>query len=329
MVLGQGRQRQSYSELSYIFTTNIVQVGRLNLLTPSRISSAARLIQTGDLIPVNLPLPDPSVPAFDREPFVHTIKETVPNLIFDDTYHLNTQSGTQFDGFRHFAHLLSGRFYNGATADDFRSTTGEHKCSVHHLANHGIAGRGVLIDVAAWAAGQGKPIDPWTRHEISYADVLAAGRSQGIDIRPAAKGGDILPGDILFVRSGWTASYASLSASQREKLGHRKTAAGQENETVFAGMSQEQEVKEWLHDCYFAAVAGDSPTFEAWPAKAPGEYLHEHLLSLWGVLIGEMLDLERLAETCRKLGRWTFFFAAAPANVPGGVGTHVNGQAIF
>ena len=24
---------------------------------------------------------------------------------------------------------------------------------------------------------------------------------------------------------------------------------------------------DWLHDCYFAAVAGDSPTFEAWPTN--------------------------------------------------------------
>lgn len=30
---------------------------------------------------------------------------------------------------------------------------------------------------------------------------------------------------------------------------------------------------DWLHDCYFAAVAGDSPTFEAWPTNQ-GEKHH-------------------------------------------------------
>ena len=30
---------------------------------------------------------------------------------------------------------------------------------------------------------------------------------------------------------------------------------------------------DWLHDCYFAAVAGDSPTFEAWPTNQ-GERHH-------------------------------------------------------
>jgi hypothetical protein len=48
-----------------------------------------------------------------------------------------------------------------------------------------------------------------------------------------------------------------------------------------------------------------------------GYHLHEHLLALWGVPIGEMLDLERLAGRCRDLGRWTFFFTSAPANVHG------------
>lgn len=45
--------------------------------------------------------------------------------------------------------------------------------------------------------------------------------------------------------------------------------------------------------------------------------LHEHILALWGMPLGEMLDLENLARTCREKGRWFFFFTSAPANVPG------------
>lgn len=33
--------------------------------------------------------------------------------------------------------------------------------------------------------------------------------------------------------------------------------------------------------------------------------------------LGEMLDLEKLSQTCREKNRWTFFFTAAPANVQG------------
>lgn len=46
-------------------------------------------------------------------------------------------------------------------------------------------------------------------------------------------------------------------------------------------------------------------------------HLHEYILALWGMPLGEMLDLEKLAKTCREKGRWFFFFTSAPANVPG------------
>jgi hypothetical protein len=75
-------------------------------------------------------------------------------------------------------------------------------------------------------------------------------------------------------------------------------------------------------------------------------HLHEYILALWGMPLGEMLDLEKLAQTCREKNRWFFFFSSAPANCPGkserlgnitcfdsgttgGVSSHVNGTAIF
>ena len=33
--------------------------------------------------------------------------------------------------------------------------------------------------------------------------------------------------------------------------------------------------------------------------------------------LGEMVDLERLAQTCKEKNRWTFFVTSAPANVSG------------
>lgn len=33
--------------------------------------------------------------------------------------------------------------------------------------------------------------------------------------------------------------------------------------------------------------------------------------------LGEMVDLERLAQMCREKNRWTFFVTSAPANVEG------------
>lgn len=304
-------------------------IGRLNLLTPTRVSAASKQIQTGDLVPVNLPLNHPDPPGFGREQFQHEIKEIYPELCYDDKYSLNTQSGTQWDGFRHFAWTPTKQFYNGTSAADIVGPSANHNCSIHHWAEHGIAGRGVLIDYWSYAVENGITYDPYTSHAISFEELTKCGKAQGIDIRPAAQGGDIQVGDLLFIRSGWVQAYRSLGPTdKRRKLALR--GHGEPGEQSYAGIKQEEAMLDWLHDCYFAAVAGDAPAFECWPKpKEIQNYLHESILSLWGMPLGEMLDLERLSEMCKKQKRYTFFFSSMPANCQGGVGSHVNGQAIF
>ena len=90
------------------------------------------------------------------------------------------------------------------------------------------------------------------------------------------------------------------------------------NPPHFAGAEQSFAILEWIWNEQFAAVAGDSPAFESLRVFTPGTrlilacqkdfYLHEVLLSGWGCPIGEMFNLERLAEECRKRQRWSFFF---------------------
>lgn len=138
---------------------------------------------------------------------------------------------------------------------------------------------------------------------------------------------------MLFVRSGWKEAYDSKSDEDRAKAALRHgSGKNGEDGLRYAGLSQEEKILDWLHDCYFATVAGDAPAFEAWPThegmseldligvcklKALDYHLHEYILALWGMPLGEMLDLEKLAQTCRERGRWFFFFSSAPANCPG------------
>ncbi|EME41045.1 hypothetical protein DOTSEDRAFT_56089 [Dothistroma septosporum NZE10] len=309
-------------------------LGRLNLLTPSRVKAAAAEIRTGEVARTDLPLHVPEFPAFGRQAFKHEIKPLRKGVAYDDVYTLNTQSGTQWDGFRHVAHIAKEQFYNGVTAADIDGENSNARNGIHFWSEHGFAGRGVLLDYRAWAESQGIKYDSATHHEISHESLTATGRSQGLDIRPASQGGDIQIGDILFIRSGFTADYYSRTASQNASIGARTHAfSGPDSEIqAWAGVKQEDAVRNWLHDCYFAAVAGDSPTFEAFPPPSPEsgkEKLHEYLLACWGCPIGEMVDLEKVAELARKNGRWTFFFTSAPARVVGGVAGHVNGTAIF
>ncbi|CAI7634210.1 unnamed protein product [Penicillium pancosmium] len=289
------------------------QLGRLNLLTPERVKAAAAEIKTGDMVRLDLPLNVPMTPAFGREVFQHKIKTNIPDMGYDDTYTMNTQSGTQWDGFRH------------AKSSDFVGDNPNLRCSIHHWADHGIAGRGVLLDYYHYAHTHNKPYHPYKAHAISLAELQACATTQGLDIRPESQGGDIRPGDVLFVRSGFVREYYKLNPDERHAAATRKNPE-------FAGLSREKPVQDWLYDCYFAAGVGDSPTFEVWPPPGFGPdhiSLHQSMLSLWGCPIGEMWDLEQLAVKCRALDKWTFFMTSAPANMPGGVGSHANATAIL
>ncbi|PLN84288.1 hypothetical protein BDW42DRAFT_183643 [Aspergillus taichungensis] len=302
------------------------QLGRLNLLTPQRVKAAAAEILTGEMVRLDLPLNVPETPAFGREQFQHNIKSLIPDIAYDDTYTLNTQSGTQWDGFRHFAHIESKTFYNGTKGTDILGPNANtHACSTHHWATHGIASRGILLDYRHYAKTHSIAYDPYTQHAISYTDLQACAHSQGLDLRPASQGGDIHIGDILVVRSGFVERYNELSPAER-----RTGALRAHDDLHWAGLKQEDAVLDFLHDAYFAAVVGDSPTFECWPpVERERGYLHESVLALWGMPLGEMWDLEVLAERCRERGRWTFFVTSAPGFIAGGVGSHGNATAIL
>lgn len=66
----------------------------------------------------------PKKPAFGRAAAKHTLKPNPEGLTaFDDLLDINTQSGSQWDGFRHFGHLSHQRFYNNLTKEEALSGT--------------------------------------------------------------------------------------------------------------------------------------------------------------------------------------------------------------
>lgn len=160
-------------------------------------------------------------------------------------------------------------------------------------------GRGVLIDY--WDFIKEK-YDPNTTYRISLAELQACAERQGTTFEP---------GDILLIRSGWVETYNKMDQDQKTRLGNVPPT-----KCTFVGVEQSEEMIDFLHDNYFSAVGGDAPAFEAWPSNQSW-YHHEYLLSLWGVPIGEMLDLEKLSSVCKQFGRHTFFFTSSPANVSG------------
>ena len=213
-----------------------------------------------------------------------------------------------------FAHLPSGRFYNGCTENTApgANRTRNLQCGIQMWAQHGIAARALLLDFGRWAAAQRLRPDAFAATNITLAQLRAVAAAQGLDLAR-----DTRVGDVLLVRTGFTAAYRALTPAQRVALAARPYTPGPDGAQRFIGVEGSAEAGEWMHDAYFSAVAADSPAFESWPPQGTGLSLHERLLSLWGVGLGEFFDLERLAERCAARKRWTFFFTSAPFNVEG------------
>jgi len=177
----------------------------------------------------------------------------------------------------------------------------------------GIAGRGVLIDYYSWAQSQGIAYSPGLdRHCISEKDLEAAAAAQGTVFKR---------GDILLIRSGYVKWHNEAPSEDRQK--------GTELAKHWTGLEGTPSSIEWLWNHHFSAVAGDACVFEAWPAKDEKYRLHDNLISMWGTPVGEMFDLERLAETCKALNKWSFLFTSAPLNVVGGIASPPNAICIL
>ena len=63
---------------------------------------------------------------------------------------------------------------------------------------------------------------------------------------------------------------------------------------------------------------------------AYASYLNVHtaILPLLGLPIGELFDLDALADDCAADGRYESFFTSAPLNLPNGVASPPNALAI-
>ncbi|KAL1303379.1 hypothetical protein AAFC00_006774 [Neodothiora populina] len=295
------------------------QLGFLNRLTDQVVKEAATEIKTGTRVSMNWPLDTPhALPFFGRQAFHQHMYAKSPRCVNDDVWTFNSQSSSQWDGLRHFAYQKEQKFYNGVTMADIHNTDNEqqnpHVNGIGAWSEKGIVGRGILIDYESWHQTQTPPRthDAFSAGSISLADLKAVLAHQNTTPKF---------GDILLIRSGYMAQYASKTHDDLARL----TSV---NPPSFFGVEQSEDVLRWIWET-FSAVAADHPSFECWPSQRKEFLLHEVLLSGWGCPIGELFDLERLALQCKEAGRYSFFVSSEPCNVRGGVASPPNILAIF
>ncbi|KAI9690533.1 MAG: hypothetical protein M1822_009496 [Bathelium mastoideum] len=294
-------------------------LGTLNYLTPEVVLRAREEIQKGISVSLNLPLQDLTHPPATRPTLTHSITSLLPHGFhgYDDHLSFNTQTSSQWDGLKHYAHSASGQFYNGLP---FNSVPHTEDNGIHHWhARGGLVARAVLIDYVAYAARHfPDSYSPTSAHAISVTALQDVAAEQGTRF---------LPGDVLLVRTGLVRWYKHASPAEREEKLQPEGGA-----LACAGVEGSEATLRWLWNGRFAAVAGDGMGWEVVPPKK-GEgdraFLHEWLLPMWGMPIGEWWDLEELSAVCEREGRWSFFLTSAPLNVLGGVASPPNALAIF
>jgi len=234
----------------------------------------------------------------------------------DDELTFNTQSGSQIDGFRHYGHYKTRQFWNGQSQEDIigvnAATADITFNSIHHWAEKGIVGRGVLLDYKAWAQAHNMDYSAITQHHITAQQLDQVVKYQGTELRQ---------GDLLFIRTGFIDWHNHAPEEEKIKVLSQVPPS-------IVGLEQNEASLRWLYDHHFSFVAADNPSFELRPTIQEWN-LHDYLLPQWGTPIGELFDFEKLGQTCKELKRWSFLVTSAPLNVMGGIASPPNALALF
>ena len=289
------------------------QIGTLNYITPQKLIDASQLVKQGKVISLAIPFDDkgPQTGSFGRFNPIHFMlqdggdisvgaQDHIPNLQYtDDAVTMPLQCATQWDALAHI--LYQGKMYNGFEAREITST-GAKKNGMEN-AKDKIATRGVLLDIPRYKGKQW--LDPG--EAIYPADLDGAAEMGKVSVGT---------GDIVLIRTGQIGqvraeeSWGEYSGGSAPGLGVDCAA--------------------WICENEIAGYATDTWGTEVIPNETSEIFqpLHMILIVHAGMLIGEIFDLEGLADDCANDGVYEFLFVAPPLPITGAVGSPINPQAI-
>ena len=288
------------------------QIGTLNFITPEKVREGAALVRQGKIVSCTLPYDangpqtgtgrrfNPMLRMMATGTDVAALGDNPHGFGFsDDMIIMPLQAGTQWDGFAHC--FAEGQMYNGR---DMRLVTsqGARVNGIEQVADK-VATRGVLLDIPRFKGVDW--LEPGT--PVSIADLEGCAQRQGVTVAR---------GDALLVRTG----HMALCRAKGSWAGYAGGDA--------PGLSLETAA--WLHAREVAAVATDTWGMEVRPNETPDcmQPLHLILIPNMGLLVGEIFDLDALAEDCAGDGVYEFMFVAPPLPFTGAVGSPLNGYAI-
>ena len=287
------------------------EVGALNYLTAEEVFRGVRHIKSGTVFTLQRligdPKGDPVWPG--RTPAEKTVildesswdGDGAPQFpgglhYADDKISAFLQGSTQYDALGHV--WYGGQLWNGY---DARTTVGGlSKASVALIAERGVVGRGILLDMARFRGKEN--LDK--AETFTYEDLAACAEAQGVKIEKR---------DILIIRT----NFLKLFYDQGEKFYDGFCEPGLVYSPELVHWFQDMEIPNLVTDTIANEVTIDPNNGTALP-------LHCALMRNLGVALTEICDLEKLASHCAEDRQYTFLYAAAPLKVHEASGSPVN-----
>jgi kynurenine formamidase len=251
------------------------------------------------------------------------------DVVNDDLVLMSLQYSTQWDSLAHVGSLFDADgdgiaeavFYNGFRAgDEIRPAREDEQAREPHarypepvavalgierLAEHGVQGRGVLIDLAHHLGRR--------RQAVGYDTLMRILEADRIEIEP---------GDMVCVHTGFADTLLAMNR-QPDLAKLHDTGSGLDG--------HDEQLLNWIVDVRLACLIADNPAVElvvpkvqqAQPMRQPRLPLHEHCLFKNGIHLGELWFLTELAGWLRAQKRSRFLLTAPPLHLPGAVGSPV------
>ncbi len=215
----------------------------------------------------------------------------------DDFISMYLQGSTQYDALGHV--WYDDTLWNGYPADS--TLGGMSKAGIHPIAERGVVGRGVLLDMARHrnkeVLGKGET--------FTHEDLMACAERQGTQIQKR---------DILLVRTGWIGSF------------YRVPAAEFYADFIEPGLTYSRELVQWFQDMEIPNLVTDTIANEVTVDPESGILLplHNALMRNLGVTLTEIAQLDPLGDDCAEDGQYDFLYTAAPLKIVEGTGAPVN-----
>ena len=287
------------------------EVGSLNYLGPEQVLAAVGLVTSGKTFTLQRLIGDPKgdpvwpgrTPAertqiLDESTWDAADAPAFPGGLHyaDDKISAFLQGSTQYDALGHV--WFDGKLWNGY---DARTTIGGlERASIEPIAQRGIVGRGVLLDMARFRGKENLAAAETFTHE----DLLACAAAQGVEIHKR---------DILIIRTNYLKLFFELGEAFYEGFCEPGLVYSPGLVTWF----QEMEIPNLVTD-----TIANEVTFD--PNNGVALVLHNALMRNLGVTLTEIADLEQLADDCAADGAYAFLYVAAPLKVAKGSGSPVN-----